>query len=73
MPNNTYAGFKKIYNIRTNLEPGFSGGPVSDINGEVIGLSISVSPGLNFSHAISAEDQKLFIQELRDKGIIPKK
>ncbi len=73
MPNNTYADFKKIYNIRTDLEPGFSGGPVFDKNGKIIGLTITVSPGLNFSHAISAEDQQLFIEELRDKGILSKK
>ncbi|MDO8496059.1 MAG: serine protease [bacterium] len=73
MPNNAYTGFKKIYNIRTALEPGFSGGPVLDKNGKIIGLTISVTPGLTSSHAISAEDQELFIRELRDKGIIPKK
>ena len=73
LPNNISAGFTKIYSIRTELEPGFSGGPVFNTKGKVIGLTISVSPGLSFSHAISAEDQILFIKELRDKGIIPKK
>lgn len=73
LPTNISAGFKKIYSIRTELEPGFSGGPVFDINGKVIGLTVSVSPGLNFSYAISGEDQKLFIKELKDKGVIPKK
>ena len=73
LPYNTYSGFKKIYNIRTALEPGFSGGPVFDKNGKMIGLTVSVTPGLSFLHAISAEDQEIFIKELRDKGIIPKK
>ena len=73
LPNNTYAGLRKIYSIRTALEPGFSGGPVFDKNGKIIGLTVNISPGLNFSHAISAEDQESFIKKLRDKGIIPKK
>lgn len=73
MPNNTYAGFKKVYSIRTTIEPGFSGGPVFDKNGRIIGMTVIISPGLGFSYAISAEDQELFIKDLRNKKIIPKK
>lgn len=73
LPNNAYAGFKKIYSIRTGLEPGFSGGPVFNEGGEIVGLTVSITPGLNFSHAISSEDQILFIKKIRDKGILPNK
>ena len=73
LPNNTYAGLKKIYRIRTTIEPGFSGGPVFDKNGKIIGMTASVTPGLSFSYAISAEDQEMFINRLKNKGIIPKK
>lgn len=73
LPDNTNAGFKKMYSIRTELEPGFSGGPVFNKNGKIIGMTVSVTPGLSFSRAISAEDQEIFIKELRNKGTIPKK
>lgn len=73
LPENTYSDLKKIYRLRTQLEPGFSGGPVFDTNGKVIGMTVSSSPGLSFGYAISAEDQEIFIKELKSKGKIPKK
>lgn len=53
-----------------NVEPGFSGGPVFDKNGRVIGMTVILSPGHNFFHAISATDLKIFVQRLKDRHII---
>lgn len=73
MPNNKEASLEKIYRINgliNNVEPGFSGGPVFDKNGKVIGMTVYLSPGLNFSHAISAKDLRSFIEKLRKEGRI---
>lgn len=75
MPLNRESKLKKIYRIQKflgNIEPGFSGGPVLNQDGKVIGMSIMLGNGTNFSYAISATDLKLFIQKLQNKGIIPK-
>lgn len=68
MPNNKDADLKKIYRIGrfiNNVEPGYSGGPVFDKNGKVIGMTVYLSPGFSFSYAISATDLRLFIEKLR--------
>lgn len=68
---NKDTGLKKIYRIETTLEQGFSGGPVLNKDGKVIGMTISTTR--NFVYAISAEDLKLFLWDMRNKGRIPKK
>lgn len=77
MPHNRSAGLQKIYRIGrstnnvapgypgNNVEPGYSGGPVLNQNGKVIGMSVLLSPGFNFSRAISAKDIRLFIAKLK--------
>lgn len=60
---NTDGGTEKIYRIRGNLEPGFSGGPVFNKEGRVIALTISRTS--NFVYAISATDIKKFIVKLK--------
>ncbi|MDP3696636.1 MAG: trypsin-like peptidase domain-containing protein [Candidatus Taylorbacteria bacterium] len=68
MPNNKDADLKKIYRMSrfiNNVEPGYSGGPVFNNNGKVVGMTTYLSPGLNFSHAISATDLHLFIEKLK--------
>ncbi len=61
-------GLTKIYRIRSSPEPGFSGGPVFNRNGKVIGLTISKTS--NFTYAISAEDINKFIAKLKRDGKI---
>lgn len=67
-PLNKYALIEKMYRIIRfpgNIEPGYSGGPVFDKNGKVIGMSIFLSQGNNFSHAISAKDLKVFVNNIK--------
>lgn len=67
-PNNKDRQLEKLYRIiriHNNPEPGYSGGPVFDKNGRVIGMTITLSQGMNFSHAISAEDLSLFMRKIR--------
>lgn len=69
MPNNKVAGLEKVYRISgtgNNPEPGYSGGPVFNSEGNVVGMTVLVSGGLNFSHAISANDLKKFVQNLKN-------
>lgn len=81
MPNLNANGLKKVYRLSKsingpmpvysgNVEPGFSGGPVFDKNGKVLGMTVILSPGHNFFHAISATDLKIFVKSLKDKHII---
>lgn len=79
MPNNKESDIKKMYRIGrsinttafgyfgNNVEPGYSGGPVLAKNGRVIGMTVLLTHGYNFSHAISAKDLKLFIQKVKNK------
>ena len=70
MQYNKDSKLQKIYRIGrsiNSIEPGYSGGPVFDKNGKVIGMSVFLSSGHNFSHAISAKDLKIFIQNLNKK------
>jgi hypothetical protein len=44
------------------IHPGFSGGPVSDGHGRLVGLSYAVNYQRNLSFAITANDLKQFVQ-----------
>ncbi len=57
----------KLYRIKGSVEPGFSGGPVYNKEGEVIGMTAYMSFMLNFTYAISAEDLQKFISNLNAK------
>ena len=59
------AGLKLQYRIRGNLEAGFSGGPVLNTNGEVIGMSIEMLR--NFYYAISSDDLTNFLERIYNR------
>ena len=55
-------GVKKLYRIRVSIEQGFSGGPVFNNEGEVIGMIIE---GIrNFHSAVSSEDLLDFLERI---------
>ena len=66
MPGNR-AGVKILYRLRDSAEPGFSGGKVINNEGEVIGMTISMSPSKNFVYAISSKDLKQFLKDHKVK------
>ncbi len=68
MPANKNGGPTKIYRIKSNLESGFSGGPVFNKEGKAIGLTMSRTS--SFSFALSAKDIKLFLKKLKDSNVI---
>ena len=63
-------GVSVIYRLETKFELGFSGGPVFNSEGKVVALTILHNN--NHVYAISAKDIKLFINNLKSKGAIPK-
>ncbi len=54
-------GMNKRYTLRGHAEPGYSGGPVFNRNGELIGITVMSSDGYNFTIALSAKDVKDFL------------
>jgi hypothetical protein len=63
-PDNVLGGTKKVYRIRGNIENGFSGGPLYNSDGELIGMLLAHTQGNNFVYAISAEDIEIFLKNL---------
>lgn len=56
-------GLKKLYRIRMDSEFGFSGGPVFNTEGKVVGITILRIE--NFAYAISAEDIRSFLKKIK--------
>ncbi len=60
-------GIKRLYRARIQAEKGFSGGPVFNKDGQVIGILIE---GLsNFFYVISAKDLNNFLGLIKQKGL----
>ncbi len=66
MPGNR-AGVKLLHRLHDGGEPGFSGGKVINTKGQVIGITVSVSPSRNFIYAISSKDIEDFLKENKIK------
>lgn len=66
MPGNQ-AGVKTLYRLRDSAEPGFSGGKVMNIKGQVVGMTIAVSFSKNFVYAISSKDIQQFMKDHKIK------
>ena len=62
MPVNQH-GVRLLIRILGHAEPGFSGGPTFNKEGKVIGLTVSMSLGYNFTTVISAKDIKKFLKD----------
>lgn len=58
------SGLKKMFRIGGQLEQGYSGGPLLNKKGEVIGISNSMLLTFNLAYAISAEDLDIFVRSL---------
>ena len=56
-------GVKRIFRVLGKVEPGFSGGPMFNSKGEVLGMNVSASYMLNFVYAISSEDIRNFLRD----------
>lgn len=61
------AGVKILYRLRDSAEPGFSGGKVMNNDGEVIGMTLAMSPSKNFIYAISSKDIEQFLKDNKIK------
>lgn len=61
------AGVKILYRLRDSAEPGFSGGKVMNNDGEVIGMTLAMSPSKNFIFAISSKDIEQFLKDNKIK------
>ena len=59
---------EKLYRITGKAEPGFSGGPVYNKDGEVMGMTTATSSMLNFVYATSAKDLQQFVSSLSKKN-----
>ncbi len=64
MPSNKY-GLKTYYRISSSVEQGFSGGPVFNNNGEVVGMTVESVK--NFHYAISSDDLMDFLEKIYTK------
>lgn len=64
MPMNKY-GLKTFYRINSSVEQGFSGGPVFNKEGEVVGMAIESIR--NFHYAISSDDLSDFLEKIYKK------
>lgn len=57
-------GLKRHYRLRGHAEPGFSGGPVLNEDGELTGVTIISTNGMNFIYEVSSsEDVKDFLKD----------
>src|SRR3989344_6310279 len=56
-------GLKKHYRLIGHAEPGYSGGPVLNKDGELIGITILSTDGRNFIYAVSSKDVKDFLKD----------
>lgn len=65
------AGVLVLYRIETKFERGFSGGPIFNSKGQVVGMTVLHNN--NHLYAISTKDLKLFINRFEDNGIVPKR
>lgn len=62
MPMNRVGRLKRMYRLRDGAEPGFSGGMVLDGRGRLVGITVSLSPALNFIYVLSAQDIRDFLR-----------
>ncbi len=56
-------GVRRLYRVLGKVEPGFSGGPMFNKKGEVLGMHISASYMFNFVYVISSEDIRDFLRD----------
>lgn len=62
MPMNRVGRLRRMYRLRNGAEPGFSGGMVLDGIGRLVGITVSLSPALNFIYILSAQDIRDFLR-----------
>ncbi len=60
-------GLKRLYRLRGHGEPGYSGGPVLNKDGDLIGITVMSTLGYNFIYAISSKDIKDFLKDINIK------
>ncbi|GEM_PF-6906002 len=60
-------GIKLLYRLHDSVEPGFSGGKVMNDNGQVIGMTISMTKSQNFIYLISSKDIEQFLKDNKIK------